>query len=480
MKKRAIYIVFTIICLSLFVPKKANALQVIKSCNYKDSNYDVSININNDYTAVAHANNLNLEIKNWKDIEEEIKNSDIIQCPKYTIVTKENLYVSNNNETASFYATNNSGTVLVENKGIQMKLATNTANFKCDYAGNLNGRKVSLTYRAMNGIITMAFTDGTDVTANQTAWYHSQSFSSEFLKAATASNDTFVCPTITLEKNQNKVTVYPKLINDAKCNGACGSLKGNISQTINTPKTSTVVSTCAGPSFAPYNDSNYYLTYFRTLSDGSREWSIDGANYIDVKSSYKIGSGTVSLDKTLISKLFSSGLSCPTNVYRCTDGTASNYTYELTTEEKKCSKNSLGNGDGQATGSTTFLGLQNGNGNGSGNSNGQQQGTTAGTLDCTGAQNSIFGDPEDEESVAWLMQKILTYIKIAGPFLLLIFTSIDYLKALITSDDDSMAKTHKKLIIRIVLALLLFFIPTLVNAVLDLFDFSTSQTCEIK
>lgn len=94
--------------------------------------------------------------------------------------------------------------------------------------------------------------------------------------------------------------------------------------------------------------------------------------------------------------------------------------------------------------------------------------------------NSLLGDTEDEESVAWLVQHILNYVKLAGPVLVLIFTSIDYLKALVQSDDETMAKNNKKLATRILLAVLLFFIPTLVNVLLGLFGFTTSGTCNLE
>ena len=111
-----------------------------------------------------------------------------------------------------------------------------------------------------------------------------------------------------------------------------------------------------------------------------------------------------------------------------------------------------------------------GNGN-SGHNNNQE-------LGCTG-DNSLLGDPDDPNSVAWLVQKALNYVKLAGPLLVLVFTCIDYLKALVQSDDDTMTKNNKKLVTRIMLALLLFFIPLLVNVVLEQFAYSTI-TCGLE
>ena len=44
---------------------------------------------------------------------------------------------------------------------------------------------------------------------------------------------------------------------------------------------------------------------------------------------------------------------------------------------------------------------------------------------CSGGQ-SILGDPNDENSVAWLLQQILNYIRIIGPILVVVLSSVDF------------------------------------------------------
>ncbi|MBP5678724.1 MAG: hypothetical protein J6X28_02720 [Bacilli bacterium] len=83
--------------------------------------------------------------------------------------------------------------------------------------------------------------------------------------------------------------------------------------------------------------------------------------------------------------------------------------------------------------------------------------------------NSILGDPSDENSVAWLLDKILTYATIVGMVLVVVLSSIDFLKVIAKSDDEAMAKATKKLFMRLLLAGLLFFVPTLTAAILDIF-----------
>lgn len=93
-----------------------------------------------------------------------------------------------------------------------------------------------------------------------------------------------------------------------------------------------------------------------------------------------------------------------------------------------------------------------------------------------GTSESYLGKVDDEDSVAWLIKKVLNYVRIAGPVLVLILTSVDYLRALIQSDDETMAKINKKLGTRLLLVVLLFLIPTLVNVVLSLVGYDTANT----
>ena len=97
--------------------------------------------------------------------------------------------------------------------------------------------------------------------------------------------------------------------------------------------------------------------------------------------------------------------------------------------------------------------------------------------DCDGTNNSILGDPNDENSVAWLLQQILNFIKIIGPVLVVLLSGVDFLIVIFKSDDEAMGKAQRKLVKRLVLAALLFFIPLLVEVILDIFGITSSATC---
>ena len=100
--------------------------------------------------------------------------------------------------------------------------------------------------------------------------------------------------------------------------------------------------------------------------------------------------------------------------------------------------------------------------------------------DCSG-ESGVLGDVNDEESTAWLVQKLLNYLKILGPTIAIVLGSLDMGKAIVTSDDESMKKAQNRFIKRIIAAALLFFIPLLTQVLLGLFGItSDNATCGLK
>ena len=86
----------------------------------------------------------------------------------------------------------------------------------------------------------------------------------------------------------------------------------------------------------------------------------------------------------------------------------------------------------------------------------------------TSCDQALLGCVDDDKSVAWLLQKILNYIKILGPTAAIALGTIDFAKAIIISDEENMKKTESRFIKRIIAAMLLFFVPLLVQIFLGL------------
>ena len=102
------------------------------------------------------------------------------------------------------------------------------------------------------------------------------------------------------------------------------------------------------------------------------------------------------------------------------------------------------------------------------------------TINTAEVTKSVLGDPSDENSVAWLVQLIFNIIKIAGPILVVLLSSIDFIMVILKSDSEQFAKAQKRLITRLILALLLFLIPTIVQIILQVFGITGNVTAGIK
>lgn len=84
--------------------------------------------------------------------------------------------------------------------------------------------------------------------------------------------------------------------------------------------------------------------------------------------------------------------------------------------------------------------------------------------DCEG----ILGSPSDSTSVAYFLQQILSVMQYAGPILCIALSLTDFVKATASQDKDALSKATKTTGKRIVYALILFFIPTLVDYIFPL------------
>ena len=89
-------------------------------------------------------------------------------------------------------------------------------------------------------------------------------------------------------------------------------------------------------------------------------------------------------------------------------------------------------------------------------------------------------DTQTEGSFGWLLQKILNYIKIAGPILVVLLSALDFIKAVASSEEDAFKKAQSRLVIRLVAALALFLVPTFVELLLGLINGITDPTCGLK
>lgn len=73
------------------------------------------------------------------------------------------------------------------------------------------------------------------------------------------------------------------------------------------------------------------------------------------------------------------------------------------------------------------------------------------------------------EDLTTLLKDALRLMQIAGPILVIIMTIIDLIKATATGGKDDLSKVGKKTVKRLIYAVLLFLIPTILNWVFSIF-----------
>ena len=93
----------------------------------------------------------------------------------------------------------------------------------------------------------------------------------------------------------------------------------------------------------------------------------------------------------------------------------------------------------------------------------------------------IFGDPNTKGDLAFMINKYLGYFRILAPVLVITFGSIDLVKAVIASNPDQMKKAQNTLIKRIFIGVGLFFVPTVVNIIINFASVAEGyEICDFK
>ena len=72
------------------------------------------------------------------------------------------------------------------------------------------------------------------------------------------------------------------------------------------------------------------------------------------------------------------------------------------------------------------------------------------------------------EEALELIRDVLNWVRILAPILLILLVALDFGSAVVSGENDALSKAAKKSIPRAVGAALLFFVPTIIRAVLNL------------
>ena len=82
----------------------------------------------------------------------------------------------------------------------------------------------------------------------------------------------------------------------------------------------------------------------------------------------------------------------------------------------------------------------------------------------------IFGSPDDPESVRYLVNQVLQYVRIIVPILIILLGTLDLAKAVIAGREDNMRKAQADFVKRLLIGVAVFFIPLVVDIVMELAD----------
>lgn len=82
--------------------------------------------------------------------------------------------------------------------------------------------------------------------------------------------------------------------------------------------------------------------------------------------------------------------------------------------------------------------------------------------------NEVLGSPTDPESTYVLLQQVFTVMKFAAPLLVLIFSIIEFMKAVASQDKDILQKAIKHTVIRGICGVIVFMVPLVFDFVFEL------------
>jgi len=103
---------------------------------------------------------------------------------------------------------------------------------------------------------------------------------------------------------------------------------------------------------------------------------------------------------------------------------------------------------------------------------------TPDALDCVG----ILGRPDDNISKppAFYLQTAFTVMKYVAIVILIVFTIMDYASAVSAQDNDAIKKATSKLVTRLIICVILFVLPTLIEFLFKILDiYGDASHCKI-
>ena len=90
---------------------------------------------------------------------------------------------------------------------------------------------------------------------------------------------------------------------------------------------------------------------------------------------------------------------------------------------------------------------------------------------------SMFGDPKEAGTPAYYLSIAFKYIKYIAIIILVVFSILDFVQAVTAQDNDALNKAVKKTITRLVLCVIIFILPILINLLLTIINDRAMSIC---
>lgn len=100
-------------------------------------------------------------------------------------------------------------------------------------------------------------------------------------------------------------------------------------------------------------------------------------------------------------------------------------------------------------------------------------------FDTSNGCESYLGNPKTKGEPAYYLQFVFNLIKYAAILLLFALTVMEFSKATVSSNQDAMKKALQNTIKRLIIAVVIFFLPILIKFVFELLGIYSAGTCGI-
>ena len=92
---------------------------------------------------------------------------------------------------------------------------------------------------------------------------------------------------------------------------------------------------------------------------------------------------------------------------------------------------------------------------------------------------SFLGDKNDSNDPAYYLNFVFNLLKYIAIVILFVFSIVEFGKAAISSDNDALKKAVQKTVKRLVICVIIFFLPQLINFIMELLGVIEDPTCGI-